>query len=511
MSPSNIPSNPPLHGLADTPANNPLNKPPAPLHTTAKPNINKPAKGDGKNNKKYATIWRWHFYAGMFIAPFLLILSLSALGMLFMANTVGPNNELLTVSKQDTITPVSVQAHSALSAVPDGTLKQYIAPKSDHNVALFRVGSETGQTMVAVDPYSAKVIKIAPSDSNLYHTFDNIHSDLLIGKVGDYLLETAASLTTLLVLTGWYLWWYRRKSITAMLIPDAKLNNKRSTFVTIHATLGTWLSVLLLLFCVSGMAWAGIWGGKVVQAWSQFPAGKWGNGPMPASTLPPTHGEALNSSGIKEVPWILELTPMPTSGSTLGEKGIDPSLPITLDTVDRFARDSGFEGRYQLNLPQGETGVWTLSQDSMSYDTPSPMADRTMHIDRYSGKVLADIRFEDYNAFGKFMAAGNAIHMGTLGLWSLMANVLFCLSVITICISGYVMWWQRRPSKLNTAVTQKSGLNPPPSKGDIPWGLAIILLIVSVIFPTAIIAIVAIAVLDFVIIGRVPVLKRLLK
>nr|WP_241878837.1 PepSY domain-containing protein [Psychrobacter sp. PraFG1]UNK05437.1 PepSY domain-containing protein [Psychrobacter sp. PraFG1] len=276
----------PLHGLADTPANNPLNKPLAPLHTTAKPNINKPARGDGKNNKKYATIWRWHFYAGMFIAPFLLILSLSALGMLFMANTVGPNNELLTVSKQDTITPVSVQAHSALSAVPDGTLKQYIAPKSDHNVALFRVGSETGQTMVAVDPYSAKVIKIAPSDSNLYHTFDNIHSDLLIGKVGDYLLETAASLTTLLVLTGWYLWWYRRKSIKAMLIPDAKLNNKRSTFVTIHATLGTWLSVLLLLFCVSGMAWAGIWGGKVVQAWSQFPAGKWGNGPMPASTLP---------------------------------------------------------------------------------------------------------------------------------------------------------------------------------------------------------------------------------
>ena len=44
------------------------------------------------NNKKYATIWRWHFYAGMLVAPFLLILSLSALGMMFMANTVGPNN-----------------------------------------------------------------------------------------------------------------------------------------------------------------------------------------------------------------------------------------------------------------------------------------------------------------------------------------------------------------------------------------------------------------------------------
>lgn len=463
------------------------------------------------NNKKYATIWRWHFYAGMLVAPFLLILSLSALGMMFMANTVGPNNDLLTVPKQSTTTPLSEQAQSALDALPASTLKQYIAPKSENNVALFRVESETGQTIVAVDPYTAKVIKIAPSDSNLYHTFNNIHADLLMRKTGDYLLETAASLTVLLILTGWYLWWYRRKSVKSMLIPSAKQSSKRSVFVTLHATLGTWLSILLLLFCVSGMAWAGIWGEKVVQAWSQFPAGKWGNGPMPTSVIPPTHGEALNSSSVKEVPWILELTPMPTSGSTLGDKGINPTLPITLDTVNKFARESGFKGRYQLNLPQGETGVWTLSQDSMSYDMPSPTADRTLHIDRYSGNVLADIRYEDYNAFGKFMAVNNAVHMGTLGLWSLLANVLFCLSIIAICISGYVMWWQRRPSKLNAQSTRKVGLNPPPSNGTIPWGLAMILLIVAVIFPTAILAIVAIALLDFLVISRIPRLKRLLK
>ena len=72
-----------------------------------------------------------------------------------------------------------------------------------------------------------------------------------------------------------------------------------------------------------------------------------------------------------------------------------------------------FKGRYQLNLPKGETGVWTLSQDSMSYDMISPTADRTVHIDQYSGKILADIHFDDYNWFGKFMAASIALHMGT--------------------------------------------------------------------------------------------------
>ena len=68
---------------------------------------------------------------------------------------------------------------------------------------------------------------------------------------------------------------------------------------------------------------------------------------------------------------------MPVSGTTMGENGINPSEPMTLETVDRFAREIGFKGRYQLNLPKGETGVWTLSQDSMSYDMISPTADRT--------------------------------------------------------------------------------------------------------------------------------------
>ncbi|MGO3642267.1 MAG: PepSY-associated TM helix domain-containing protein, partial [Psychrobacter sp.] len=131
-------------------------------------------------------------------------------------------------------------------------------------------------------------------------------------------------------------------------------------------------------------------------------------------------------------------------------------------------------------------------QDSMSYDMTSPTADRTVHIDRYSGKVLADIHYDDYNAFGKFMAAGIAIHMGTLGWWSVLANVLFCLFVVT---------------------SESIGLNPP-ARGQqfsIWWPIAIPLLIVAIIFPTAIIAILVIALLDFLVISRVAFLQKLLK
>ena len=499
--------------------------------------MNRDTSQSTSNSHRYFTVWRWHFYAGMFVAPFLIVLAVTALGMLFMSNTVGRDGDRLTIATPESVitAPVSIQAKNALSTLPDSTLIKYVAPRDADTVALFQVQSEDHTNMVAVNPYTANVVNSAPASSGLYDTFNNIHSDLLIGKAGDYLLETAASLTILMILSGWYLWWQKRKSVKAMLIPNEAVTNKkkRSFIRTIHATLGSWVSILLLFFCISGMAWAGVWGERVVQAWSQFPAGKWGVAPMPvsidhsqhstamhesmaaphvhgaAATDAPTHGSVLNSGDTKEVPWVLELTPMPVSGTTMGQDGIAPNIPIMIDTVDRYAREIGFVGRYQLNLPQGSTGVWTLSQDSMSYDMKSPTADRTVHIDRYSGKVLADIHYDDYNAFGKFMAAGIAIHMGTMGWWSVLGNVLFCLSIIVICVSGYVMWWQRRPRN----ASESSGLNPPArgQRFSVWWPLAIPLLIVAIIFPTAIIAIIVIALLDFLVISRVAFLQKLLK
>ncbi|MGP9492777.1 PepSY-associated TM helix domain-containing protein [Psychrobacter sp. AOP7-B1-24] len=499
--------------------------------------MNRSTSQSTNNSHRYFTVWRWHFYAGMFVAPFLIVLAVTALGMLFMSNTVGRDGDRLTIATPESTqtAPVSTQAKNALSTLPDSTLVKYIAPRDADTVALFQVKSEDHTNMVAVNPYTADIVNSTPASSGLYDTFNNIHGDLLIGKAGDYLLETAASLTILMILSGWYLWWQKCKSLKAMLIPNEAVTNKkkRSFIRTIHATLGSWVSILLLFFCISGMAWAGVWGERLVQAWSQFPAGKWGVAPIPmsidhsqhstamtetapephvhgaAATDAPTHGSVLNTGKTKEVPWVLELTPMPVSGTTMGKDGIAPNIPIMIDTVDRYAREIGFTGRYQLNLPQGETGVWTLSQDSMSYDMTSPTADRTVHIDRYSGNVLADIHYDDYNAFGKFMAAGIAIHMGTLGWWSVLANVLFCLFVIIISVSGYVMWWQRRPRTLS----ERQGLNPP-ARGQqfsVWWPLAIPLLIVAIIFPTASIAITVIALLDFLVISRVAFLQKLLK
>lgn len=443
-------------------------------------------------NKLYFAAWRWHFYAGLFVIPFLMILAVTGMMMLWIAYIDGRDGERTAVSPQETVMPVSAQAEAALGAIEGGTLKQYVAPRNESLAALFRIDRNGDATMVAVDPYSASVIEIYERRNGWYDFADKIHSDLMLGVTGDRMLETAASLAMVLIATGLYMWWPREAGWRAALVPT--FGRGRAAWKSLHGVVGIWLSVFLVFFLISGLSWAGIWGGKMVQAWSQFPAAKWDNVPLSDST------HASMNHDRREVPWALEQTPMPASGSDLGNPAV--SGAVTIDAVDKIARQIGFDARYQLTLPRGETGVWTLSRDSMSTDSTDPMSDRTVHIDQYSGNILADVRYEDYSLAGKAMAVGIALHMGTMGLWSVLANTLVCLAVMFLCVSSVVLWWKRRPSNARR-------LAAPPMPKELPlWqGAVLVGLAVSMAFPMAGLALLTVLAVDLLLLSRLPKLR----
>ncbi|GHF37994.1 PepSY-associated TM helix domain-containing protein [Seohaeicola zhoushanensis] len=440
----------------------------------------------------YFAAWRWHFYAGLYVIPFLLMLATTGLIMLWTSALSGRDGEWVAVAPLGAPQAVSVQAEAALAAVPGGALVQYIAPRAPDLAAIFRVDAEGAAHMVAVDPYRAEVLATFSRRAGLYDLANEIHGTLLLGVTGDRMIEIAASLAMVLLATGLYLWWPRE--------PRVGKARGRALWKRLHATVGAWTALLLAVFLVSGLSWAGIWGEKFVQAWSSFPAEKWDNVPLSDSV----HA-GMNHGAAKEVPWALEQTPMPASGSQAGAKGLPEGAPITLDTVVAFARSIGFDGRFQLNLPSGDAGVWTLSRDSMSNDSADPTSDHTLHLDRFTGHVLADVRFADYSVWGKGMAVGVAFHEGDLGAWNVALNTLFCLSVIFLCLSGVVMWWLRRP-----AGTLR--LAAPPLPRDMPrWpAAALVGLAVALAFPLAGVTLLAVLAFDQLVVARLPALRRAL-
>jgi uncharacterized iron-regulated membrane protein len=418
---------------------------------------------DSEASPRYRAAWRWHFFAGVFVVPFLLVLAITGLVMTYYLAVDGVSGERLVVNSrgQAASSPVQQMA-AAMAAVPDSSVTLYVPPRSATDSAQFELLQAGSIQLVDVDPYSNVVLRVHSKDDTVYAIARAIHGSLLLGDVGDTVLEIVAGLALLLLVTGVYMWLQQRK------LTRARRVIVRSGWRRWHLLTGLWSTLGLAFFLVSGLAWTNIWGGKFVQPWNSFPAEKWG----PVSLATADHA-SMNHGVAKVVPWGLEQTPMPASiGETHHHRNVD------LDTVNQMALTLGFAPRYRINLPQGDDGVYTISRNTMTGDADRPAQERTLHIDRHSGEVLAEVGFADYPVMAKSMAVGIGLHQGNMGRWNIALNVLVCLALIFLCVSGTAMWWLRRPSK--------RGLLPvPPRTVGLPLrsGLTAVLLVMGIFAP----------------------------
>jgi uncharacterized iron-regulated membrane protein len=442
--------------------------------------------------------WRWHFYAGLCVVPFLTMLAVTGLVMVFFTGFQHRLGMNIDVQPQATTAPVGTMAQAVLAQRPGAQLKEVVAPKSETRPAWFVVTVDGRDEAVAVNPYTGELLRNVDKERTVFAWAEKIHGTLLLGDLGDRLIEIAAGLGIVLIVTGAYMAWPRGgQGWARVLLPDLSARG-RSAWKSLHVSVAFWVGLVLALFLLTGLAWAGIWGGHFVQPWGSFPAAKWDDVPKSDAT----HA-ALATPGLKEVPWGLEQTPMPASGSSAGRPGIPAGQPVNLDTVDAYARSIGFGGQFHIAVPQDDTGVYSISADSMSGDLSDPTGDRFVHLDQYTGRVLAEAAFADYSPMAKLMAVGIALHQGDMGLWSAWANVLFCLAVLFLCVSGIVMWWKRRPANAGRLVAPRA-----PADAALWKTGAVVMLAVALAFPLSGAVLVAVLLLDGLLISRIPALKQ---
>lgn len=448
----------------------------------------------------YAVAWRWHFYAGLYVVPFLLMLALTGLVMVFFTGFQDRLGWTVKVAPQAEARAVTVQARAVLTRFPEASLKEYVAPRGADAPSWFVVKHQDATEAIAVNPYTAEVLKVVDKDNTLFAWAERIHGTLLIGDVGDRLIEVAAGLGIVMIVSGLYLWWPRGDTAwVQVLVPNLRARG-RAWWKSLHASVGFWLSAVLLGFLLTGLSWTGVWGSQFVQPWGSFPDTKWDKVPKSDAT----HA-SLNPDGLHEVPWGLEQTRLPVSGSTAGTPGVPADQPVNLDGVVRLAQTLGFQGQHHIQVPQAADGVFTISADSMSGDLSNPWGDRTVHVDRYTGRVLAEARFADYAPMGKVMAVGIALHQGDLGLWSAWLNVLFCSGVAFLCVSGIVMWWKRRPAGAGRLAA------PPLPQNLALWKTgAVVMLVAALAFPLSGAVLLSVLLLDWLVISRLPGVKTAL-
>jgi uncharacterized iron-regulated membrane protein len=447
----------------------------------------------------YNLAWRWHFYAGLLVIPFLILLSLTGIVYLFKPQLDQlMYADLLQVPVAEQRLSADQQLAVIQRAYPQANVQQYLPPLQADRSAQFVVDNAGEALNLFVDPYRGTLLGSQDAQNNLQAIARALHGELMIGTLGDRLVELAAGWGIVLLVSGLYLWWPRGSGGAGVLWPRLA-SRGRLFWRDLHAVTGFWGSLLLLFMLLSGMTWTGYWGAQFAGAWNHFPAAMWDDVPKSEQ-----QARSLNTSTRQTVAWAVETTPLPLSdphaahnGNAAGEA--QASAPqISLQQVVDTASARGVQPGYSITLPKGAEGVY-----SIALFADDPRHDATLHLDQYSGKVLADVRWEDYGLVAKAVEGGAMLHEGKLfGLANQLLMLAVCLLVLLSAVSGLVMWWQRRP---------QGSFGVPPLRHDLPrWKTAIVvMLLLGAAFPLVGASLLLIWALDWLLLSRLAALRRL--
>ncbi len=210
-------------------------------------------------SRAYGTIWRWHFYAGLFVLPFILILSVTGAIYLFKPQIERwEERAWLNLGTEGAVSP-DTQLAAVLAANPGARFDNYRLPRAPGDAVMIQLGTAEGsKRQIFVSP-QGKVLGSFDPDTRIADTVSRIHGTLLLGMWGDWLVELAASWMIVMILTGLYLWWPRPFRLAGTLWPRLSLKG-RPLLKDIHRVTGFWIAGLVLVMLASGLPWAGAWG-----------------------------------------------------------------------------------------------------------------------------------------------------------------------------------------------------------------------------------------------------------
>lgn len=456
----------------------------------------------------YRSVWRWHFYAGLFVAPFLIFLAIT--GSMYLWKPQFEEwryRNLFNVPAQATNVSPDSQLAAARSAFP-GWVAQQLTPslQSERTAEVGMIDPAGGKHSVYVNPHNGKVVGEIADSSRFMVTLHDLHDSFLLGKgnVGEVFIEVAASWAVVLLVTGFYLWWPRPFTVRGFLLPRFGAG-KRALLRDLHAVPGVWLSGFALVLITTGLPWSSI-NGKWLKTVGQA-IGEW----QPRESSSSAHRSELlggwspflkdkvlaeKVAGVASEPPAAEdehamhraKIPQPASYH------IDPlHPPISLARVMDIAREHGVNYTYFIVLPQSERGVYSILTDSNQ-----AFAATFIHLDQYSGKVLADVRYKDFGILAKFFAVGKSLHMGTLfGLANQIIGLIAALGVILLASTGVAMWWSRRPSGRLATLKKTPTFH-------LPKGAAVIVVVLAAILPLMAATLAFFFVLDRILLRRLP-------
>jgi uncharacterized iron-regulated membrane protein len=491
----------------------------------------KPAVTDtvaAKSSRQWRAVWRMHFYAGMFAIPFILLMAVTGLVILYtqpIENLTEGN--IRTVDRGSEVVSFDEQAATVEAAYPDGTVLDLTPPADAGQSTRFFVDDGSGNGLHAfVNPYTGEVIGDSKPGGGIVGLSNRLHGFLNNDTftislpavaalwdngavmrdyvVGDMVLEIMGIWVLVLVLTGLFLWWPRRSRWSS----GSKGQRRRfgirrgatgrARWRDLHGLGGVVLLALMVFTIVSGMAWSSYWGEQFASFADTVTPGSAVD--APASSLG-TRGD-LDRFG-NQIPWNTGDFPIPASYAPATD-GTMPA-PMRLDDVVAVAQQEGMKPGYTISFPANdvdEAGNPVYGSYTLYNSWPRKTGEaRDLFVDQFSGQTLAEQSVYGYGAIAVGMDTLVSTHMGTqLGLFTRIMMTLLCVLAIWSTISALVMFWKRRRPG-------SAGLPRRPADVHLTRNLTIGAVVLAVVYPLWGVSVLVILGIDRFVIRRVGPLR----
>jgi uncharacterized iron-regulated membrane protein len=269
----------------------------------------------------------------------------------------------------------------------------------------------------------------------------------LLGKVGRWMVELAASWAIVMILSGLYLWWPSGGRLAGVVWPRLSLG-KRAFWRDIHAVTGFWVSSFALVLLVSGLPWASVWGDAFKVARTEL-------GLMQGKQDWKTGGEHAEHDH---------------NAMMVMEKAKVPLASLTM--IVAKARAEALEFPVVI-APPGEKMAWSVKSNTQN--RPNRV---TITYDMATGTQLDRQDFASRHVIDRAVGYGIAWHEGALLGWFNVAVGLFtAVALITLMVSGFIMWRRRRPEAV-------LGAPPLPHVPARIGGVVAILLLLAAVLPS---------------------------
>jgi uncharacterized iron-regulated membrane protein len=475
----------------------------------------------------YRTLWRWHFYAGLWCIPFVILLACTGSLYLFKPQfEAWQDRAFESVAFAGPRIGAEAEVAKALLVVPGAKFAEYELPHAPQAAGRVWLRSKDGEKVrVVVQPVTGEVLDVVEEKARLMHVIHDLHGELLLGDGGSLFVELAACWAIVMVLSGLYLWWPRSARGMAGVLYLRVGQGQRIFWRDLHAVTGVWISLLALFLLFSGLPWTGVWGkafkevrqltstAVVKQDWAQSRSGErseaLATAPM-GESADAEHAEHAEHAGHAEGATATAGKSMTTAGMTAPTvaAAAPEAIAVTLDEVVATVAPLGWAAPVLVSPPGAKAPPWARKSavSAAGWNVRSDAQNRPLRqslvVDALTGEMQRHETFADKPVIDRVVSVGVAAHEGQLfGAWNQVLGVLTAAGLVLLSVSGVVMWWRRRPDGVLGAPL------PPLEAAQYGKGLLAIIVILGVFLPVLGAALLLVGFIEWALLRRVAALR----